>query len=248
MLSLKQRLDAEVHFRNQKNEVSYDKPDPILVATRLNEPFGALACGLFAYGRADAIVSFLDSIDFSILEGSEIRIEATCKNNYYRFQNSQDVIEFFKTLRRLKNEEALETLFLKGYKKEGSVIDGINQIILKLYSLNAYRSRGYQFLIGSPVMKFKGNSPMKRWMMYLRWMVRDDNIDLGLWKGVDKADLILPLDTHTFHVSQKLGLLRRKNYDLQSAIEITYKLKEFDPADPIKYDFALYRIGQEKLL
>ena len=83
--------------------------------------------------------------------------------------------------------------------------------------------------------------------MYLRWMVRDDNLDLGLWKNIDKKDLILPLDTHTFKVSQKLGLLDRKNYDLKSALLITDKLKEFDKLDPIKYDFSLYRIGQEKI-
>ncbi|MEA2111902.1 MAG: TIGR02757 family protein [Campylobacterota bacterium] len=247
-MTLKERLDNEVFFRNQECEVSYEKPDPVLVATRLNEPFGALACGLFGYGRADAIVRFLDSIDYSIIDADESVIESTCKNHYYRFQNTTDVIEFFKTLRRLKYEESLEALFLQGYKRERSVIDGINVIIEKLYALNAYRSRGYQFLIGSPVTKTKGNSPMKRWMMYLRWMVRDDNIDLGLWSGVNRADLILPLDTHTFKVSQKLGLLTRKSYDLHSAIEITCKLKEFDPNDPIKYDFALYRIGQEKIL
>ena len=83
--------------------------------------------------------------------------------------------------------------------------------------------------------------------MFLRWMVRDDNLDLGLWKGINKKDLILPLDTHTFKVSQKLGLLDRQSYDLKSALLITEKLKEFDEFDPIKYDFSLYRIGQEKM-
>jgi uncharacterized protein (TIGR02757 family) len=71
---------------------------------------------------------------------------------------------------------------------------------------------------------------------------------MGLWKYIDKKDLILPLDTHTFKVSQKLGLLTRKTYDLKSAILITEKLKEFDCNDPIKYDFALYRLGQEKII
>ena len=83
--------------------------------------------------------------------------------------------------------------------------------------------------------------------MYLRWMVRDDNIDLGLWKNIDKKDLILPLDTHTFRISQKFGLLKNKNYNLKSALEISKKLKEFDSIDPVKYDFAIYRLGQEKV-
>ena len=84
--------------------------------------------------------------------------------------------------------------------------------------------------------------------MYLRWMVRKDELDLGLWKGVDTKDLILPLDTHTFKVSQKLGLLKRKTYDLKSALEITESLRAFDKKDPIKYDFALYRLGQEQIV
>ena len=98
------------------------------------------------------------------------------------------------------------------------------------------------------VIKQIGNSPYKRYNMFLRWMVRCDNLDLGLWQNVDKKDLLLPLDTHTFKVSQRLGLLSRKTYDLKSAILITEKLKEFDPLDPIKYDFALYRLGQERIL
>ena len=84
--------------------------------------------------------------------------------------------------------------------------------------------------------------------MFLRWMVRDDNIDMGLWSGINRADLIMPLDTHTFNVSKKLGLLERKTYDLQAAIELTETLKGFDKEDPLKYDFAIYRIGQEKLI
>jgi len=85
-------------------------------------------------------------------------------------------------------------------------------------------------------------------MMYLRWMVRKDNLDLGLWSKIDKKDLLLPLDTHTFKVSERLGLLKRKTYDMKAAIEITNRLRQFDKEDPIKYDFALYRLGQEKIV
>ena len=85
--------------------------------------------------------------------------------------------------------------------------------------------------------------------MFLRWLVRKDNIDIGIWGDrVSTKHLILPLDTHTFKVSKKLGLLNRKSYDLQSALEITDNLAKFDKNDPIKYDFALYRIGQEKII
>jgi uncharacterized protein (TIGR02757 family) len=82
-------------------------------------------------------------------------------------------------------------------------------------------------------------------MMYFRWMVRRDALDLGLWKGIDPADLIIPLDTHTHRVALKLGLLERKSYDMKAALKLTRQLQRFDPDDPVKYDFALYRLGQE---
>ena len=108
---------------------------------------------------------------------------------------------------------------------------------------------GLDFLIGQAVKKVENSSPLKRWNMYLRWLVRKDNIDFGRWSGsVDSADLVLPLDTHTFNVCKKLSILKRKSYDLKSAIEITEVLKKIDSKDPIKYDFALYRIGQEKII
>ncbi len=67
-------------------------------------------------------------------------------------------------------------------------------------------------------------------------------------EGINRADLIMPLDTHTFKIGHKLGLLKRKSYDLEAAIELTETLKGFDKSDPLKYDFALYRLGQEGIL
>ena len=245
---LKERLNREVALRNHADEVSYEKPDPILVARRDKEAYSSLVCALFGYGRADLIVRFLDSLDFSLLDADETEITKAFSSHYYRFQNSRDVSEFFMTLKRLKKEVDLETLFLDGYAKENSVIHGVNSIITQMRSVNSYSSRGYDFLVSKQVHRTKGASALKRWMMFLRWMVRDDETDFGLWKGVDEKDLIIPLDTHTFNVSQKLGLLNRKTYDLQAAIELTNKLREFDPEDPVKYDFALYRLGQEKIV
>jgi uncharacterized protein (TIGR02757 family) len=248
MKSLKEWLEREAFLRNRADEVSYARPDPVLVAGRHGEPYSALACALFGYGRADAIVRFLDTLDMGMIDSDEASIRKTFATHYYRFQNSEDVTQFFITLRRLKRETEMEALFKKGYDKEGSVVEGINTLLETLRSLNPYESRGYRFLTGVPVSKTKGVSPLKRWMMFLRWMVRDDMIDLGLWKGVSKSDLVVPLDTHTFAVSQRLGLLQRKQYDLQAAIELTDALKRFDADDPVKYDFALYRIGQEKMV
>ena len=218
------------------------------MARRFREPLSALVCALFAYGRAESIVRFLDSLDFALFDADEVQIRERLSNHYYRFQNSEDVIQFFITLARFKRRFDMQTLFLQGYQPQHDVLGGLNLLIETFRSLNDYDSRGYRFLIGTPVTKVKGAAPMKRWMMFLRWMVRRDAIDFGLWKSVDKADLLMPLDTHTFHVSRSLGLLQRKTYDLQAVIELTETLRQFDPADPVKYDFALYRIGQEKLL
>jgi len=245
---IKDRLEAEVFKRNSLNELHFSRPDPIMPAREYNDEYIALACALFGYGRADSIIKFLYSLDFSLLDASESQIEKELKPFYYRFQNGDDVVEIFKTLYRLKQEKSLEEIFYEGYREEQSVISGINTVISSMQKTNPYESRGYSFLVGREVTKTKGNSAMKRWMMYLRWMVRKDNIDMGLWSKIDKKDLIMPLDTHTFNVSKKLGLLTRKTYDLEAALELTQTLQTFDKTDPIKYDFALYRIGQEKML
>ena len=252
---IKKLLDKEVSSRNSDDELSYDKPDPLLVASRYKDESIILLCALFAYGKASLIVKFLDSLDFSLLNESEEVIEKELQNHYYRFQNKTDVITAFKAFRRIKQEDSLNNIFVDAYKKEENVLEGIDALIKKIKTVNPHVSQGYTFLISNEFKRDKqgaikeiGNAPYKRWNMFLRWMVRRDELDLGLWKGIDKKDLVLPLDTHTFKVSQKLGLLNRKTYDLKSALEITAKLKEFDSSDPIKYDFALYRIGQESIL
>lgn len=252
---LKELLDIEVNSRNSSFELSYDKPDPLLVARRYDDEFIILLCALFAYGNAKQIVKFLDSLDFSLLSASDEKIEKELSNHYYRFQNSVDVIAVFKAFKRLKEQDSLQNIFFEAYKKGNSVLEGIDTLIQNIYKVANHNSQGFNFLVGNPlkrdkqgVIKELGNSPYKRWNMYLRWMVRDDELDFGLWKNINKKDLILPLDTHTFQVSKKLGLLTRKNYDLKSALLITNKLKEFDKNDPIKYDFAIYRLGQEKII
>ena len=81
--------------------------------------------------------------------------------------------------------------------------------------------------------------------MFLRWMVRRDNhgIDFGIWKKISPSKLSCPLDTHTNRVSIKLGLIKRKQNDLKTLIELDKKLRTFDSKDPVKYDYALFSIG-----
>lgn len=238
-------LINEANKRNNTTELRDKTPDPLLVATHYKDEYISLICALFSYGNAKLIVKFLESLDYSLLDCDEVTIEKSLKQHYYRFQSSQDVIEFFKTMRLLKNTASIEEKFCDGYEETHQVMDGLTSIISYMYDLNPYRSRGYEFLIGK-IPTCKNNSPYKRWNMYLRWMVRHDFLDLGLWSSVDTKDLLVPLDTHTFNVGKELGLITRKSYDFKSVLELTESFKKIDSNDPVKFDFALYRLGQEK--
>ncbi len=89
-----------------------------------------------------------------------------------------------------------------------------------------------------------GAGACKRWNLYLRWMVRGpDAVDLGLWSGVPRAALVAPLDTHLARVGRCLGLTARRDLSWRTAEEITRSLRLLDPADPIRYDFALCHLG-----
>ena len=220
IIYIKKRLDEEAKKRNNVDEVSVDKLDPILVAHRYKDPTISLICALFAYGNVKQIVKFLDSLDFSLLSKSDDEIKEALKDHYYRFQKSEDVIALFIALKRLNETTSLEEVFVDAYNTNSNVIDGINALIEILTSLYPHSTQGYNFLTSKVTTKTKGAGALKRWMMFLRWMVREDNIDMGLWSGVNKKDLIMPLDTHTFNVSKKLGLLQRKT------------LRSFDKDDP----------------
>jgi len=245
---IKTLLDKEVQERNNTTELSYEKPDPLLIASKYQDESIVLICALFAYGNAGLIVKFLESLDFSLLESSEEMIIKEFSSHYYRFQKSEDIIAIFIALKRLKEVDSIENIFYEGYKKEKNILDGLWHFIATLRSIYPHTTQGYNFLIGSIPKKVSRAGTYKRYMMYLRWMVRKDELDMGLWSKIDKKDLLMPLDTHTFNMSRKLGLLKRKSYDMKAVLELTDRFRQWDKNDPVKYDFALYRIGQEKLL
>lgn len=91
-------------------------------------------------------------------------------------------------------------------------------------------------------------STCKRLNMYLRWMVRTDNkgVDFGIWKSIRPAQLICPCDLHVDRVARLLKLIKRKQTDWQTALELTANLRKFDPIDPVKFDFALFGLGIEE--
>jgi uncharacterized protein (TIGR02757 family) len=101
------------------------------------------------------------------------------------------------------------------------------------------RPAGFLQFLPSP----RGGSPCKRINMFLRWMVRDADVDFGLWRGVSRDELIIPLDVHIQRISRCLGFTQRKSNDWKAAREITAALRRLDPEDPLKYDFALAHHG-----
>lgn len=98
--------------------------------------------------------------------------------------------------------------------------------------------------IATPARK----SACKRLNMYLRWMVRKDSkgVDFGIWNKMPVADLVCPCDVHVERVARRLNLISRKGMDWQTAEELTDHLRVFDPADPVKYDYALFGLGIEE--
>jgi len=119
----------------------------------------------------------------------------------------------------------------------------LNHFRSYFFSLPDFPRRTFKH-ISSPLQK----STCKRLNMFLRWMVRKDNcgVDFGVWHTIPTAELICPCDVHVDRVGRRLGLINRKQTDWLTAVELTAKLKEFDPIDPVKYDFALFGLGIEE--
>ncbi len=226
-IHLKAKLDFLANQKNTNHSL-FETPDPLQIAKIHNDEFIALICALFAYGNAKNIVNFLKKLDFSLLNLQE-----------------KDIQEIFITLSRLKNEISLYELFYQAYQERENTTDAILAFMQKIKTLNSYSSYGYDFFFGK-IWQNTPTSPLKRYNMYLRWMVRKDELDLGLFTKIHTKDLLIPLDTHAHKISLTLGLLKRKIYDYKSVLELTQNLKKLDANDPIKYDFALYRLGQSK--
>jgi len=119
----------------------------------------------------------------------------------------------------------------------------LNHFRAYFFSLEDFPRRTIKH-ISSPKQK----STCKRLNMFLRWMVRKDNcgVDFGLWNTIPTSALVCPCDVHVDRVSRRLGLIKRKQTDWLTAVELTEKLKEFDANDPVKYDFALFGLGVEE--
>lgn len=148
-----------------------------------------------------------------------------------------DTLYFLDFLQRYyQNNASLESAFCQGDEM------GERLINFHLAFFDAeYAPKRTRKHIATPQRK----STCKRLNMFLRWMVRSDKsaVDFGLWKKISPADLMMPLDVHVERVARSLGLLKRKQKDWLAVEELTGNLRRFDPADPVKYDFALFGLG-----
>lgn len=275
MKSLKTILNTQYKLHNTPKELQEDRPDPLFVAkTYLNHPHFseiALLCALLSYGNAKAITKTLQKLDFSLLADSK-SLSNTNLFPHYRFQTARDIQELFKIIHTIIQNGGISPIFLHAYRNpphtllaswnqsqnpnHARILYAIYACIETMQKYQSFHSQGLDFALGKSHLAFlcthcklpSSASALKRWNMFLRWLVRKDSIDVGVWAGhIESANLILPLDTHTFALCRTLGLLKRKSYDLQSALEATDSLARFRSKDPVAYDFALYRIGQNKL-
>lgn len=262
-----QNLQAflDSHYVLCNTQRNLQTPDPLIIVRKYaHHPHFAeiaLLCALLSYGNAKQIVAFLGKLDFGLLDSHTRKKRAM---PYYRFQSAKDIEALFRIFEVCIERGGIRAVFAHALERTTPtpyrILNAIYHSIATLRSIAkelGIQSRGVEFALGARLISEsgteavrapfnpKGKSPLKRWNLFVRWMVRDDAIDFGIWQDMIKpSELIIPLDTHTFKVGQKLGLLQRKSYDLAAALELTDSLRRFCPSDPVRYDFALYRIGQ----
>jgi uncharacterized protein (TIGR02757 family) len=157
----------------------------------------------------------------------------------HRTYNSDDFITFIAALKNLYlHKSGLEGVF-NTYQEDGSLQPAIHHLKKEFFSIpHLDRTRKH---IPDPV----SGSAAKRVNMFLRWMIRKDpaGVDFGLWKNISPAVLSCPLDIHSGNVARKIGLLQRNQNDAKAVAELDANLRRLDPADPVKYDFALFGLG-----
>ena len=253
MNAIKDFLDEKVIQYNQPGFITLD---PISIPHRFSKKQDIEISGFFAailaWGQRKTIINkclelftLMDNAPHDFLLHHREEDLKSLLNFKHRTFNEVDTLYFVHFLSwYYRRFESLEDAFLIGQTGQ---TDSMESILTRFheyfFSLPDAPSRTKKH-IATPVRK----AACKRINMYLRWMVRDDDmgVDFGLWKRIKPAQLICPCDLHVDRVGRKLGLITRKQTDWQTALELTERLREFDPVDPVKYDFALFGLGVEE--
>lgn len=243
----REHLDTLYIKYNKKSLVS---PDPLQFLYNYDnktdiEVVGVIASTL-AYGRVAQILKSVSMVlekmgkspsDF-LLKSSIDHISDSFKGFKHRFTDCDDITGLMLGMRGiLERFPSMEDCFIKGLNINDSNVLGAlsrfrNSLILNGNNLKCS-------MLPDPLM----GSACKRLNLFLRWMVRNDDVDLGVWTKVSPSKLIIPLDIHMYKIAVLLNFTKRKSADLKTAIEITEEFREINCEDPVKYDFALTRFG-----
>ena len=212
----------------------------------------ALLTTCLAYGRVDlfgraleGVLSAMAPSPAAFVRDFDARRDADRFASFiYRFNRPRDVVAFCVATRDLlARHGTLEKVFVAGdAEPQGPIRPALERFSRAFLEADLHDvfprgriSRGYRHLFPLP----SAGGPCKRLHLFLRWMVRRESPDLGLWTSVSPARLLMPIDTHVENMSRALGLTRRRSRTWLMAEEITARLAALDPADPVKYDFAL---------
>lgn len=260
MMELRRFLN-ELYEKYHRPE--YLTSDPLEFPHRYQDPLDqeavALISALLAYGKVGQIRRSVEEVLGRIhvhhaspsefvqnLRSSQGKVQGqqVMSGFVHRFNVGRDVVLLLEMLARSWKEYGSLGAHFRRYLQADAenITDALNGLIADWRSWAGARSRSsFSYFLTAP----KDESCCKRWCMFLRWMGRrSDSLDLGLWSYFLRPDqLVIPLDTHTGRISQYLGLTTRKTLNWKAAIEVTHALKLCDPIDPVKYDFALCRLG-----
>lgn len=247
------------NFLNEKadlyNSPEFIQDDPIQIPHRFSlkqdiEIAGFLAATI-SWGNRKAIIKSADKMldmmgnspyDF-VMNFSENDLRSIEEKNIHRTFNGQDFSYFIRQFGRIyRDNESLENLFIT-QDSETNFYHAIERFRAAFLMAEKHRSHKH---VSSPYK----NSSSKRIMMFLRWMVRNDNrgVDFGIWQNIQAGNLSIPLDVHTGNISRKLGLITRTQNDWKTVLELDDMIRKFDENDPAKYDFALFGLGVTKEL
>jgi uncharacterized protein (TIGR02757 family) len=255
--NLKTFLDSKV---TQYNRPDFIKNDPVSIPHLFTKKQDIEIMGFWAatlawgqrvtiINKCKELVSLMDGAPYDfILNHQEPDLKRLLHFKHRTF-NDVDMLYFISFFRyHYSHNVSLEQAFVPfDIMPDGlqsvNVEDALNHFRKYFFSLPDYPHRTKKH-VSSPSQK----STCKRLNMFLRWMVRKDNfgVDFGIWDKIKPSDLIMPCDLHVDRVARKLKLITRRQTDWQTAVELTAHLRQFDPFDPVKYDFALFGLGIEE--
>lgn len=248
---LRERLDALV----KTFDISTITPDPLQLVLRYDDArdqeIAGILAAAFAYGRADIVVAnvgrVLDAMRPSphayLSTFSEPEARARFATFAHRFQKMPELVALLSALARVIREHGtLGALFESCYdERDPDIGPSLTRFVeaVLAFATPGPTDKALRYLLTSP----SDGSACKRMNLFLRWMVRRTPPDLGIWTFADPAKLVVPLDTHVHRIATFLGLSRRRSANWKAAREITDRLARLDRADPVRYDFAICRLG-----